>query len=50
MLDFWKKIQYWTLMLEGHKHKNICPTCDVNVQRMLGFDVHVNFNLKVEPT
>ena len=45
-----KKIQYWILMLAGHEHKHICPTCDVNVQLMLGFYVHVNFNLKVEPT
>ena len=45
MLDFWKKIQYWILMLAGHEHKHVCPTCDFNVQLMLGFYVHVNFNL-----
>jgi len=44
MLDFWKKIQYWILMLAGHQHKHICPTCDINVQLMLGIYVHVNFN------
>ena len=45
-----KKIQYWTLMLAGHKHKHIYPTCDVKVQLMLGFYFHVNFNIRVEPT
>ena len=45
-LDFWKEIQYWILMLAGHEHKHICPTCDVNVHVMLGFYVHVNISVE----
>ena len=35
MLDFWKKIQHWSLMLTGAKHRHIGPTFNFHIQLTL---------------